>query len=915
MKLETDRLSPWQHIKDIWKRYYIYILSTAIPALIMLGVWIGAKIGPGGYSLIVVDGLHQYMPFYSDYYDKLTSSSSLFYSFQEGMGTNFLSLWAYYLASPLNFLILLFPKEKLNTAVSLIITLKIVLCGWSFAYAALHRSRVKYKHPGVIPLAVAYAMSNFVIGYYWNVMWMDSIMVFPLIILGFDYLVEKRDARLYVLSLFYALFCNYYIGFMICLFLVLWAVLYHYNGFREMLRTAGLFTVGSLIAGGLAGVVLLPAYLGIMQTASASQTFPGWNTYGSYWNIFQAHLLGNEPINNQVDDGGVNLYCGIFTLFLMFIYLFSTQFAIRDKIRYFFLLILMLISFNTEILNYIWHGFHNQYGIPNRFSFLYIFVLLWMGYEVLLRYRRIAIVEETFAAVSVVLLNVLCYTQADTKLKVICYILTGALALLYMLLSYGYTLYKKKGKTWRAVLAGAMAAEMAGGAIYGWVCGGRIDVNYYFKDTAAIEQIVEQLYAEDDSFYRMEIGNTRMLDEPTWHNLRCLTLFGSTALGDMVTAMGRLGFYTGANEYLYCGATPLTNAITGMRYVLYREGDFNNNTAVYKGTVDGVSIYEIPDSLPVGFCVGEDLTELEAFSTYFNVQNTFAHEATGITDPIFTRVDLAYSALGTGCAVSVDGNKISYTNSGMGRPTVQTSFIVEENMDLYLDISGGNVRQVKVFLDDQQIADDRYQNQAFRLGYVTEGQEIMLEYTFNDNGTDGGVITMHASQFHEDTWKRVYEKLREHPFEVDEFRDGYFRGTVDAGKGQILFLSIPYEEGWTVWVDGMEVEPKTVLNAFMAIELPEGNHTVELRFVSEGFYQGLLITIASLLALALLWILTMQYQRKHSNLSGLSEPEELSNPVELQEEVLNEKEADGKDIIETVADRIVGGNETDEKED
>ena len=75
----------------------------------MLGVWIADKIGPGGHSLIIIDGLHQYMPFFSDYQDKLREGSSLFYSFQEGMGTNFLSLWSYYLASPLNLLILLFP--------------------------------------------------------------------------------------------------------------------------------------------------------------------------------------------------------------------------------------------------------------------------------------------------------------------------------------------------------------------------------------------------------------------------------------------------------------------------------------------------------------------------------------------------------------------------------------------------------------------------------------------------------------------------------------------------------------------------------------------------------------------------------------------------------------------------------------
>ncbi len=854
-------------IREFWKKYYIYILSTGIPALFMLGVWIFVKVGFGGKSLIIVDGLHQYMPFFADYYRKLKEGSSWFYSFHEGMGTNFLSLWSYYLASPFNILILLFPKSQLNTAVSLIVSIKIVLSGWTFAYAALHRSRVKYQHPCVIPLAVAYAISNYVVGYYWNVMWMDCIFIFPLIILGFDYLVEKKDARLYILTLFYALFCNYYIGFMICLFLVLWALLYSYRSLRDMGRTAWLFTVSSLLAGGMAAVILVPAYMGIMQTASAKRTLPGWDQYGSYWDILQAHFIGCEPINNQTDDGGVNLYCGMFALLLAFVYIFSRQFGLREKIKYLFLLCLMLVSFNTEILNYIWHAFHNQYGIPNRFSFLYIFLLLWMSYEVLLRYRRISVVEHCLASVAVMALSVFCYAQADERLEKVCYLLVIALAVFYLVLFLIYHFREKQGKIWRVVLAGAMTAEITAGAAYGWSCNGSIEVERYFSDTETMRQIVADLYAEDDGFYRMELGNTRMLDEPTWHDLRCVTLFGSTAQGDMVKAMGRLGFYTGANEYLYCGATPLTNAVTAVRYVMYRDGDFNNNMLTYKDTVDNIAIYENPYALPIGFGVKKELTDMDAISTYFNVQNDFARTATGITSPLFTEIELELSAVGTGCAASVSGNEISYTNDGMGTPTVQMSFMVKKNMDLYLDISGGNVKQIKLFIDDRQVADDRYQNQAFHIGCLTEGQTVMLEYEFNDNQTDSGVITLHAAEFHPDVWEDVYAKLRQYPLEVDAHGDGYLEGTVEADEDQVLFLSVPYDTGWSVTVDGKETEAKKVLNAFMALELSAGSHKIVMRYISPGFYTGLLITGVSLLLFLVLWLFTIRYKKRQKTAS------------------------------------------------
>lgn len=894
--------------ESFWTKNYIYIFATGIPALIMLGVWIADKIGPGGHSLIIIDGLHQYMPFFSDYQDKLREGSSLFYSFQEGMGTNFLSLWSYYLASPLNLLILLFPKSGLNTAVSLIVSLKIVFCGWTFAYAALHRNKVQYRHPGVIPLAVAYAMSNYVIGYYWNVMWMDCIMIFPLIVLGFDYLVSKRDPRLYILTLFYALFCNYFIGFMICIFLVLWAVLYDYKNLREMGRTAWMFAGSSLLAGGLAGIVLVPAYMGIMNTASAKRTLPGWTQYGTLWNAIQAHLIGNEPINNQVDDSGVNLYCGMFALFLLFVYLFSKEFALREKIKYILILGFMLISYNTEILNYIWHGFHNQYGIPNRFSFLYIFLLLWIGYEVLLRYRRIGTVPMLLSGIFTTGITLLCYYQADEKLKTVFYILAIVLPIVYMILSLLYHHFEKAGKVWRIVLAAVMSLEMIGGAIYGWSCNGTIDTEYYFSDTEAIAHIRDELYAEDDGFYRMELGNTKMLDEPTWHGLRCLTLFGSTAQGSMVTAMGRLGFYTGANEYLYCGATPLTNALTSMKYVMYRDGDFNNNTMVYKTTYNGVSVYENPYCLPIGFCVSQDLAYYEPVSTYFEVQNGFAQAATGLDSQLFTVTEPIYTASGTGCTTTVKDNQITYVKDGVEKPTVQVSFLVEDNVDLYMDISGGNVRQVKLYLDGRQVADDRYQNQAFHLGALTQGQQVMLEFTFNTGGSDQDTITLHTAQFHNEVWDAVYEQLKKNPMDVTECRDGYIKGTVEADDMQMLFFSIPEDSGWSIYVDGEKAEHTPVMNAFMGVMLDAGSHTVELKYTSVGFWKGLILSLISLVILLTVWQIIRRYLKKWKE-------SERSVTNQQKGAMYEEEDTKSSDSGSRTGDPVSAGNEGNSERD
>ena len=112
------------------KKKYLLLLSFFIPLAVMTACMAIFQVGPfGSNSFLIIDGLHQYMPFFSVLYDKLKEGGSLFYSFRAGLGINFLSLFSYYLSSPLNLFILLFDKTQLNMAVSLLVLLKIALSG------------------------------------------------------------------------------------------------------------------------------------------------------------------------------------------------------------------------------------------------------------------------------------------------------------------------------------------------------------------------------------------------------------------------------------------------------------------------------------------------------------------------------------------------------------------------------------------------------------------------------------------------------------------------------------------------------------------------------------------------------------------------------------------------------------------
>ena len=216
-----------------WMGFLIPML-TAFLGFALNGVW---PFGDG--TVLIIDSLHQYLPFYTDFHEKLVNHESLLYSFSAGLGYDFWGTFAYYMASPLNFLLVLFSKANVADAMDLFILLKIGLCGGTFSWY-LHKRDTERKF---LPLVFGsmFALSNFMIGYYFNLMWLDSIAMLPLIMWGIERIVRGESGKVYGLSLFYGLWCNYYIGFMLCIFsclyfLVCIAAKRHMNGRKAVKR-------------------------------------------------------------------------------------------------------------------------------------------------------------------------------------------------------------------------------------------------------------------------------------------------------------------------------------------------------------------------------------------------------------------------------------------------------------------------------------------------------------------------------------------------------------------------------------------------------------------------------------------------------------------------------------------------------
>lgn len=826
-------------------RKHIIALSFLMPLLVMIGCCIGFGVQPfGDNSLLIIDGLHQYMPFYSILYDKLKSGESLFYSFRSGLGINFLSLFSYYLSSPLNLLILFFKKSQLNMAVSIIIVLKIALSGMT---AGIYFSS-KSKKPGfpVLMVSMAYALSSYMVGYCWNVMWLDAIMIFPIVIMGLGRLIDKKDGRMYCLALFYALYCNYYIAFMICIFAVIWYIFYSFRSVKQFFFRGIAFAVYSFLAAGMASILLIPAYLGIKQTSSGeAMTLPEHSFLTNVADLLNRQFAMWKPISHDNFDGNANLYIGIFTVLAVGLYLLNQQIKISDKIKKLLLIGFFYLSFSEMILNFIWHGFHDQYGIPNRFSFLFGFVLLTMLWEV---FEHLDGTKGWHIALACMMgVGLLAYAKikGTQPLEDENYGVAGMLFILYGMILFLYTLSRKRKVWYKTAFCVVAVIEIAATAFMGFSENGQISVSKFFYGTEDMEKAAASL--KDGTFYRSELANALMVDENAWYPINSVGLFGSTATDRMVNMMDNLGFYTGCNEYLYKGATPITNFLLNVRYLYYHQEDTLTTDFKYLKTEGTFDIYENPaKGMSVGYLMNRSVKDWYYDSAYpFRVQNDLGEQAFGVSE-LFHNIEIPDPAT-NGCTASKTNDGEYYFEYGDSRSDNMTFTIpITETMeDLYLFYDGTQVEDAQITVDGTNMKSGDLDGYMLPIGKVSAGSVVKVTFQLKGE-TEDGYVRLSAADFDQQAYEEFKKTATDNAFMVDGYSSRYIEGTVNALEDQTLFFSIPYDTGWQIKVDGKVTKSCRIGDAFLGVQVSSGKHKVSLKYTPPGFSAGWKVSVVSL---------------------------------------------------------------------
>ncbi|MEG0565567.1 MAG: YfhO family protein [Hungatella sp.] len=794
-----------------------------VPIVIMVIIFSQRGIFPfGEESFLRTDMYHQYAPFFSEFQDKLTHGGSLLYSWNIGMGVNFSALYAYYLASPLNWLLILCPKNLIIEFMTYSIVLKIGLSGLTFAYYL--RKHCRTSDFGIAFFGIFYALSGYMAAYSWNIMWLDCILLFPLIVLGLEQLVKEKKCFLYCICLGLSILSNYYISIMICIFMVLYfialLILEDRKPLRAYLRNVTDFTLYSLLAGGLSAVVLLPEIFALQATASGDFNFP--QTVTSYFSIFDliARHIGNIDIEIGLDHWP-NLYCGVAVLLFFLLYLVCKKIPIKEKVVFCGLLLLFFASFSVNTLNFIWHGFHYPNSLPCRQSFIYIFLMLLICYRAYMYLQDTSwkqISKAFLLAIAFVILAEKLVEQEHFRFYVY------YIAILMLSLYAGLLYFYQKGTVSRGrlvILALAVVSIEAAvnTTITSVTTTGR---SAYMNDNLAVKKLTDSLQPAS-TFYRIEKVTRKTKNDGAWMNFPSVSLFSSTANAELTAFFKSIGCEGNTNAYSITGSTPWVDSLFSVRYGLY-SSEQKNELLTLLGQEEETYLYEKAYTLPVGFLVASDMEE--------NWQRDQGN-------PIMVQNDFC----------NVIGADPVLEDAG-GDTTGDTfRFTPELDGDYYAYVSNRKIEEVTVTKgENTQTFQNIDRGFLLELGECTAGEEVILKSDKKEQN-----MTVKVYRFSNAGLKSVYDQLNQYPLAVTSWTDSSLEGVIGADQAGTLFTSIPYDKGWTVKVDGLVQESQKIFGAFLSVNLTEGSHTVSFEYEPEGLRLGAYISggcVVFLLAIA-----------------------------------------------------------------
>lgn len=840
------------------KRKCSYLTAPAAVALLLLSVFCVCQMYPfGAKTLSWCDMDQQVIPFLLDFKDILSGKANLFLNMQNSGGMNFWGVFLFFISSPFTFLVAFIDKAGIYQFVNILVLLKMMTC----ALTAEIFFRYRFKNLNLMQstaLSVMYAFCGYTMFYYQNHVWLDMMYLFPVLLIGLDRLVHREKTGLYIFSFTAMLTVNFYLSYMVTIFLVISFGLYiFFFAPREQRgRIVLLFEISTLLVALLTAVVWLPALMQYVQSARTG-------------NLFTSLRVGN--LFTRFDTTLTVILCTSAVFSAVVMYLLFVKKQTETAAFSFYLFLLMMIPVFIEPVNKMWHT-GNYQAFPVRYGYITVFfglillavVIAGINEDIRFTHSRIIPLFGAMLAVGAVFVaeclilykdyhTVTVYTRtlwgnSESLRLLLAFSFTAALAYLVLLLLYRYRQLSKRA--FSVLLCMIVLLE----AVF--------NSSVYIASAAnsAISELpVIDLSGkiQDDTLYRVKTEK-KYFDVNLVGSMGYNTLSHYTSLTNesFMYTMKKLGYSSYWMEVNSNGGTKLTDAILGNKYSIVQPADLQEpDKVIYKNEKYGIA--ENKMTLPVGFVM--DVRSMEALK---NLPDT---SRLNLQQAIFESVFHAKEKLFVNYEPTTKTN-IQYQHdknySLTFRDNSETGMLiyripVKEKQTLYFDcfdrFSNNLIEHINssfnVFVNGKLIQEN-YPNQPnnglLNLGtFQNETVEVEVEVLKEVAAKSFGLAGLKDDVLKQTISRTTAARLKQSGNQIV--------GTAAANDDTSwLFLPITADNGFTAKVNHKSTEIHRVFDSMMAVKLQKGENRISVSYVPTGFKTGLLLSAAGIL-LCVFW--------------------------------------------------------------
>lgn len=756
-------------------------------AILILVYYIGAIYPFGDRALFKWDMELQYIDFFHWWHRVLHGQSSMSYSLSKSLGDNAIGLMAYYLSSPFN--LLLYFTDNIPLFVSIATVLKLASASLSVSVFLSYRF-CDMKYIWNLLLSVSYGLMGYNLCQASNIMWLDGVIWLPVLMLGIWKLLSEHKTLLLYLSVVFAIISNWYTAYMICLFS------FFYFTYEALKKHD--FTLIAVIKKEFSCFILycITVISGVLTTMFFF--FPviknllqgkGIDTSGG-WHIgfhtgLKDILKGCFFLTVPYTGQGLTLFCGTVTLIALIGFFISRKQNLKAKLWTLGYLLFFILCAAFVPLENVWNGFRTVFSYYCRFSFVISFFILYIA----------AVFLSTF---------VLKHNYLNNIAAVFCIIFT--------------------------------CAELFYGSYQTFVNGYYVSAAAYNQYASTQEQAVQNLQVLDDSlFYRTEqtsswrtnadhfLGN---FNEGLAYGFMPLSSYSSTYNSNIMAFYNKCGYSACSRLITWCEPILSSDSLLGIKYLL---GDFNQSgyEKVSDTDYNNKNIYKNPYALELGYKTSADISSEIHADNIFEYQNELLSRIAG--HPV-----QCYKVCPAEKEKNDDG--YSWTVTSPEQDSVlygYCTYTVGNELNLYID---GNLRtnysiwsSYKTF----QIGDGDTSSHVVQLkGTLHRSREI-----------DGVFYYLDMQEFRD-----VIKEISENQVTTLELQDKYIKCEYTAQDEELLLLTIPYDDGWTVYVNGEKVEARRLQDIFTGVNVTAGINTIELKYTLPGFKIGMIFSFLGVIA-------------------------------------------------------------------